>query len=712
MTSQAPYIVAFCGLPSSGKSTLINSLIGKRILQSGVCRTTTNVSLLENEIIVDDDNNKFIAIDLPGICDSEENDKKFNEMTEAHITNANLIFFVSDVNKAFITTHEVNEYKKIKKIVKDLEKENGQIYDVAIILSKCDFNISHKEKKTKNNFKFPSNEISDSDEDTDFSDLVNKVKEKLPQEDIILFNAFGRIAYNKNTSNHLKKLVEKSGVNPSKNNISFSIKKYCYEIQKKQELSYMGKFNERMKLFVENKISFEKTIETYNNLNEENQYHILENLCDGEINFKHLKIADYILSIKNDFYNKNKNKFASFYIKYYIHIINNNYFSVSQNFTREYNLTQLFDLIQLVFSDLSYKSMDIIFDNVIFETLQFQFDYDNNIFKEFKITNIQNSITFLNKCYIQNGGFEKFYFYNKFNNFIKSCDKQKFQRFYNLMIVFCKPKYDYKELLQYDVNPEGFPTQINTQETYLHKCEANILNRRRKIRKNNNNNYNNNQYTKCNSIKGHENEAIYDKYHQLKISWTSSSNQPEKCNSCNNYVSITKINENYTTFTRDNEKIMKVINNCLKKIRELINDPKYILYNKLEILNHMFKKTYKSHSYHFKNIINIKKDKNEDKYTDESIYEDVNEDKDEDEDVNEDVDEDADVDVDEDEYESINKIKINNNMLDKKILNHPEYIKLKEEFYKKFLGNMFIPYVKEEDIVFVSLDEILYVKEI
>ena len=70
------YIVAFCGLPSSGKSTLINSLIGERLLQSGVCRTTTVPNELTNEIIADDDNNKFIAIDLPGICDSEENDMK------------------------------------------------------------------------------------------------------------------------------------------------------------------------------------------------------------------------------------------------------------------------------------------------------------------------------------------------------------------------------------------------------------------------------------------------------------------------------------------------------------------------------------------------------------------------------------------------------------------------------------------------------------
>ena len=55
------FTIAFIGLPSSGKSSIINSLIGKRILESGICRTTTEYNLLDN-IIDDDDNNKFKVI--------------------------------------------------------------------------------------------------------------------------------------------------------------------------------------------------------------------------------------------------------------------------------------------------------------------------------------------------------------------------------------------------------------------------------------------------------------------------------------------------------------------------------------------------------------------------------------------------------------------------------------------------------------------------
>ncbi|NDC42148.1 MAG: hypothetical protein EBZ77_11455, partial [Chitinophagia bacterium] len=32
--------VAFAGLPSAGKSTMINALAGARFLETGVCRTT------------------------------------------------------------------------------------------------------------------------------------------------------------------------------------------------------------------------------------------------------------------------------------------------------------------------------------------------------------------------------------------------------------------------------------------------------------------------------------------------------------------------------------------------------------------------------------------------------------------------------------------------------------------------------------------------
>ena len=559
------YIVAFCGLPSSGKSTLINSLIGERLLHSGVCRTTTNVNTLEDEIITDDNGNKFIVIDLPGICDSEENDKKFNEMTEAHITNANLICFVSDVNKAFITTHEVNEYKKIKKIVKDLEKDNGQIYDVAIILSKCDFKDECQKKKidvensdsesdepeinsaSKKNTK--TREIYDSDEDTDLGDLVKKVKEKMPDEDIILFNAFGRIKYNNKISSNLKKLVKKSGVNLTDNNISFSINKYCNEIQKRQELSFVEKFNERKKLYLENEIQFDKVINSYNNMNHENGYYWLLDLADAELNFKYFKLVDFILTNNEEILIEySKSKFSEFYVKYYFKIINENCYSKERNLTKDFDQTTIFDLIETNFSDSSFEYKNKVFDDIIFKDCVF--------------TDIRNSVSFLNKCHIQHGGFEKYNFYNKFNDFIKACDTQIFNKFHRLISSYC--------------DPICFPVY---------------------------------------SSKG------------------------------------------YTL--SDNTQIITAINKYLEDLTNQINDPKYILYNKLQILKYLLYNPNEStkQTFHFKET----------------------------------------------------KLK-GNIWTEQKIINHPEYKKLQNFFYSKFLGDILIPYEKEEDIVFVSLDEILYLK--
>ena len=84
MTNYIPTI-GLIGLVSTGKSTIINSLIGKRLLQSGVLQTTTHVSLighnkifdildehfyLEDVKLVSDDGYKFNIVDFIGISDN------------------------------------------------------------------------------------------------------------------------------------------------------------------------------------------------------------------------------------------------------------------------------------------------------------------------------------------------------------------------------------------------------------------------------------------------------------------------------------------------------------------------------------------------------------------------------------------------------------------------------------------------------------------
>src|SRR3989338_2706610 len=115
----AKFNIAVIGLPSSGKSTMINSLIKQRVLQSGVCRTTTDIHYIgsENEFNfpnerfhrhhpISDDGINFSIIDLPGIADSEntKKEKSFDEMTSAWIEKADIVMWTSDIQTAFITT--------------------------------------------------------------------------------------------------------------------------------------------------------------------------------------------------------------------------------------------------------------------------------------------------------------------------------------------------------------------------------------------------------------------------------------------------------------------------------------------------------------------------------------------------------------------------------------------------------------------------------
>ena len=223
--------IALCGLPSAGKSTIINSLCGKRFAQSGARRTTTSVQKfgLDDDCdqkidLTSDDGIKFNIIDLPGMCDVEDKTREFEKFTYESACKADIIFWVTDVSHAFMTTHEREEFNKLMVHLDKKSLENGRAYQYGIIISKCDFTYSRKvigdtDIPIKSGKNIDGEIIGD--EDTTNSDILDNVHQTFPNIDIVYYNAYGRFKFHKNSSMALKLLV--SGINVTKYNTQFEL---------------------------------------------------------------------------------------------------------------------------------------------------------------------------------------------------------------------------------------------------------------------------------------------------------------------------------------------------------------------------------------------------------------------------------------------------------------------------------------------------------
>lgn len=151
-------VVGFVGLPCAGKSTVINSIVGKRVLQSGVCRTTTvatvvgakapgarfagakKVEVADEAALVSDDGVEFCAIDLPGIADAENTGSKsetdFTALALKWASECDVVVWVTDARTAFLTTHETREFTDMRRALEKIADEDGKLFQFCILLAK------------------------------------------------------------------------------------------------------------------------------------------------------------------------------------------------------------------------------------------------------------------------------------------------------------------------------------------------------------------------------------------------------------------------------------------------------------------------------------------------------------------------------------------------------------------------------------------------
>ena len=192
-------VVGFIGLPSAGKSTMINALAGKRVLESGVCRTTTDVCVVgaRNEVgaakwlqteLTSDDGVEFCAVDLPGICDAEDTESAFDALTLEWAAKCDVIVWVTDARTAFSTKHENAAVARIRESIQAKADDDGSLYQFLVVLAKYEGQSAQMPMCHE----YLPGEIQSSTESSNIDARLESAVSAFPR--VAKFNAFARIA--------------------------------------------------------------------------------------------------------------------------------------------------------------------------------------------------------------------------------------------------------------------------------------------------------------------------------------------------------------------------------------------------------------------------------------------------------------------------------------------------------------------------------------
>jgi hypothetical protein len=226
--------LGFAGLPSAGKSTMVNALAGKRVLESGICRTTTEACLVgaTNRIgaspkwvrtnLESDDGVEFCALDLPGICDSEDTSGSFNKATLEWASKCDVVVWVTDARTAFMTSHATREYQALCAAIQEKADEDGTLYQFLIVVAKYDATHSTKVAKTSPVARFLRGEIRTGTEETTIDSCFARVERLFPETHVAKFSAFARIL--RCGSEALRALVCASTASTDGTNDTFDLK--------------------------------------------------------------------------------------------------------------------------------------------------------------------------------------------------------------------------------------------------------------------------------------------------------------------------------------------------------------------------------------------------------------------------------------------------------------------------------------------------------
>lgn len=168
-------VVSIVGRPNTGKSTLINSLIGLKVaITSNVSGTTRNNIMG----IYNSDDSQIVFVDTPGIHKPVNKlGKQMNKSSYSSFEGVDIVMFMVDVTKPL--------GKGDKFVLEKIKEENPE--KVFLLLNKVDLIKKELlfEKITEYNELYNFNEIIPISalKNDNLDDLINTIKEYLPEGD-------------------------------------------------------------------------------------------------------------------------------------------------------------------------------------------------------------------------------------------------------------------------------------------------------------------------------------------------------------------------------------------------------------------------------------------------------------------------------------------------------------------------------------------------
>jgi len=152
MTTISQFIptIALIGFSGSGKSTFVNSILSRKILETGVCTTTTSSTFIgsvydekfdcshvKNIQLISNDNIEFNLIDLPGIANVLDECGKFDKIIQNTVVKADIVLWLTPSGTGFLTKYEEVVFLNILNILDKNTLETGMLHQIGILITKC-----------------------------------------------------------------------------------------------------------------------------------------------------------------------------------------------------------------------------------------------------------------------------------------------------------------------------------------------------------------------------------------------------------------------------------------------------------------------------------------------------------------------------------------------------------------------------------------------